>query len=477
MRVIEVSMEQCRNERAGQTGEPRYPGRSGRWGGKLHFSLLSLAAAEWPGAERKGGRLKVEGGAGVVCEKAAASGNVRHVYYMFARKAPEIPDHLRLYISKTVAYRALECTEVKQPLASRTQLHIDQKNCAAVQRHVRTQFANQRMSTYYPTSAIPLYNEYDVEDIVEASVAKLRREEAEMIAKGTAAMQSYSAAAMQSCPAAAMQSCHAAAIKSCPAAAMQSCPAAAMQSCPAAAIKSCPAAAIKSCPAAAMQSCPAAAMQSCPAAAMQSCHAAAMQSCHAAAMQSCHAAAMQSCHAAAMQSCHAAAMQSCPAAAMQSCPAAAMKSCPAAAMQSYPATAMQSSAVVMEAAVAEHLPHPPSPQREPASIPGRVTGFSHVGFVPDDVVGWRVFSGISRFHRPFIPALLHTQLNLALRSIECAPDNNDFPALGHSASGLSWQPYLLPFPSHLYKFLPDKFFAALLEIMVTIKADNWLLPD
>ncbi|KAJ8890374.1 hypothetical protein PR048_009882 [Dryococelus australis] len=38
---------------------------------------------------------------------------------------------------------------------------------------------------------------------------------------------------------------------------------------------------------------------------------------------------------------------------------------------------------------------------EPGSISGRVTGFSHVGIVPDDAVGWWVFSGISRFPRPF----------------------------------------------------------------------------
>ncbi|KAJ8880610.1 hypothetical protein PR048_017080 [Dryococelus australis] len=38
------------------------------------------------------------------------------------------------------------------------------------------------------------------------------------------------------------------------------------------------------------------------------------------------------------------------------------------------------------------------------------SGFSHVGIVPDDADGRRVFSGISRFTRPFIPALLHTHL-------------------------------------------------------------------
>ncbi|KAJ8890253.1 hypothetical protein PR048_009761 [Dryococelus australis] len=37
-------------------------------------------------------------------------------------------------------------------------------------------------------------------------------------------------------------------------------------------------------------------------------------------------------------------------------------------------------------------------------------GFSHVRIVPDDAAGRRVFTGISRFRRPFILALLHTRL-------------------------------------------------------------------
>ncbi|KAJ8877974.1 hypothetical protein PR048_022437 [Dryococelus australis] len=48
---------------------------------------------------------------------------------------------------------------------------------------------------------------------------------------------------------------------------------------------------------------------------------------------------------------------------------------------------------------------------EPGSIPGWVApGFSHVGIVPDDDTDRRVFLGISRFPRPFIPALLLTHL-------------------------------------------------------------------
>ncbi|KAJ8867516.1 hypothetical protein PR048_031318 [Dryococelus australis] len=50
---------------------------------------------------------------------------------------------------------------------------------------------------------------------------------------------------------------------------------------------------------------------------------------------------------------------------------------------------------------------------EPDSIPGGVTpGFSHSGIVPDDAAGWRVFLGISRSSRPFVPTLLHTYLAL-----------------------------------------------------------------
>ncbi|KAJ8893755.1 hypothetical protein PR048_006355 [Dryococelus australis] len=47
---------------------------------------------------------------------------------------------------------------------------------------------------------------------------------------------------------------------------------------------------------------------------------------------------------------------------------------------------------------------------KPCSISGRVTPiFSRVEIVPDDAAGRRVFSGISRFLRPFISALLHIQ--------------------------------------------------------------------
>ncbi|KAJ8872515.1 hypothetical protein PR048_026121 [Dryococelus australis] len=59
-------------------------------------------------------------------------------------------------------------------------------------------------------------------------------------------------------------------------------------------------------------------------------------------------------------------------------------------------------------------------EAKPARLPSRRSefnprpghsGFSQVGIVPGDAVGRRVFSVISRFSRPFIPALLHTLFN------------------------------------------------------------------
>ncbi|KAJ8893529.1 hypothetical protein PR048_006127, partial [Dryococelus australis] len=51
---------------------------------------------------------------------------------------------------------------------------------------------------------------------------------------------------------------------------------------------------------------------------------------------------------------------------------------------------------------------------EPGSIPGKVTpGFTHVRIVLDDAAGRRVFSRISRFPRPCIPAPLPTRLSRA----------------------------------------------------------------
>ncbi|KAJ8898173.1 hypothetical protein PR048_003533 [Dryococelus australis] len=51
-----------------------------------------------------------------------------------------------------------------------------------------------------------------------------------------------------------------------------------------------------------------------------------------------------------------------------------------------------------------------SHQGDPGSIPSGVApGFSHVGIVPDNAAGRRVFSGLSRFLHLCIPAMLHVQ--------------------------------------------------------------------
>ncbi|KAJ8890869.1 hypothetical protein PR048_010378 [Dryococelus australis] len=64
------------------------------------------------------------------------------------------------------------------------------------------------------------------------------------------------------------------------------------------------------------------------------------------------------------------------------------------------------------AAFAERLPCSPAAVAiRVQSQAGSPPGFSRVGIVPDDAVGRRVFSGISRFLCPFIPALLHTHLD------------------------------------------------------------------
>ncbi|KAJ8898354.1 hypothetical protein PR048_003714 [Dryococelus australis] len=66
------------------------------------------------------------------------------------------------------------------------------------------------------------------------------------------------------------------------------------------------------------------------------------------------------------------------------------------------------------------------PPRLTGSVPDRVTpGYSHMGIVPDDAAGRRVFSGISRSPRPFVPAPLHTSVifigsqDLDVKSLSC----------------------------------------------------------
>ncbi|KAJ8888414.1 hypothetical protein PR048_007904 [Dryococelus australis] len=72
--------------------------------------------------------------------------------------------------------------------------------------------------------------------------------------------------------------------------------------------------------------------------------------------------------------------------------------------------------------------NPGHPQCESSEFPLSLTGFSHVGIVPDDAAGWRVFSGICHFPRPCIP-VLHTHLTSpssglktsTLRAVQISP--------------------------------------------------------
>ncbi|KAJ8873818.1 hypothetical protein PR048_024654 [Dryococelus australis] len=91
-------------------------------------------------------------------------------------------------------------------------------------------------------------------------------------------------------------------------------------------------------------------------------------------------------------------------------------------------------------------------QGEPGSITGRVTGFSQVGIVPDDTVGRRVCSEISRFPTPsFIPASLRIHFNhphwlsrspvksrpnLFTHSLETARPSGDMGEIGGMPSGV-----------------------------------------
>ncbi|KAJ8866756.1 hypothetical protein PR048_032617 [Dryococelus australis] len=70
---------------------------------------------------------------------------------------------------------------------------------------------------------------------------------------------------------------------------------------------------------------------------------------------------------------------------------------------------------------------------EPDSIPGGAAlGFLHVGIVPDDAAGRRIFSEISRFPRLFIPALLYSTAH-TIQKIKTSP---------HAAElGYGWQHY------------------------------------
>ncbi|KAJ8867619.1 hypothetical protein PR048_031422 [Dryococelus australis] len=76
-----------------------------------------------------------------------------------------------------------------------------------------------------------------------------------------------------------------------------------------------------------------------------------------------------------------------------------------------------------------------SPPTNRVSIPGGVApGFSHVGIMPDDVTGLRVFSGVSCSTRPVIPVLLHTHATSRLSAPKTSM--TDKPALLTSLSPL-----------------------------------------
>ncbi|KAJ8894415.1 hypothetical protein PR048_007067 [Dryococelus australis] len=71
------------------------------------------------------------------------------------------------------------------------------------------------------------------------------------------------------------------------------------------------------------------------------------------------------------------------------------------------------------ATVAERLDCSPLTKVNRVQAPGRVTGFSQVGIVPDDSGGRRVFGfsrGFPLFPRPFSPVLLHTHINCTQHS-------------------------------------------------------------
>ncbi|KAJ8888380.1 hypothetical protein PR048_007870 [Dryococelus australis] len=73
---------------------------------------------------------------------------------------------------------------------------------------------------------------------------------------------------------------------------------------------------------------------------------------------------------------------------------------------------------------------------------GVAPGFSHMRVVPDDTTGRRVFSGISRFLRPFIPSLPHTHLTLpssALKTLS-GVHKSRWAYLAHAGSHLCKSP-------------------------------------
>ncbi|KAJ8876296.1 hypothetical protein PR048_024206 [Dryococelus australis] len=69
-----------------------------------------------------------------------------------------------------------------------------------------------------------------------------------------------------------------------------------------------------------------------------------------------------------------------------------------------------------------------------SSLDGVAPGFSHMGTVPDNVAGQRVFSWISRFPRPCIPGLLHTHLTSISSTLKAS--FSQFSRVRHMNQGL-----------------------------------------
>ncbi|KAJ8880030.1 hypothetical protein PR048_020652 [Dryococelus australis] len=95
---------------------------------------------------------------------------------------------------------------------------------------------------------------------------------------------------------------------------------------------------------------------------------------------------------------------------------------------------------VHEAAVAERLDCSPPIKANWVQSTTRVTpGFSKVGIVPDNVAGRWVFSGVSSFPHPCIPALLHAHIPLPSSAPKTSLLRADqIFSLAHTSSAKAW---------------------------------------
>ncbi|KAJ8896054.1 hypothetical protein PR048_001395 [Dryococelus australis] len=74
---------------------------------------------------------------------------------------------------------------------------------------------------------------------------------------------------------------------------------------------------------------------------------------------------------------------------------------------------------VLGAAVSERLAY--SPPTKANRVKSPAGSLSHVRIVPDDAAGWLVFSEMSRFPRPGVPALLHTLFSHLSSALKISP--------------------------------------------------------